>query len=190
MSKLVRYSDKDLDEFKVLIEDKLEKANKELQYLQSQVSEAASSSGNQKGGDYSDDSSRHTEIEMLNNMATRQALFIRNLKNALLRIQNKTYGICTITGQLISKERLMVVPHATKTIAGKHDDIKKSNAKRSSIPRKNGSPKVKSKVVSKSVKKENFTPPPPDEGEDMILELEELPDDLIPKEEEGFNDSE
>jgi DnaK suppressor protein len=115
MVKLVRYSDEDLQEFKTLIENKLDKARAELKYLYDQLSGPEDNSG----GDYFDYSSRHVEMEMVNKMASRQRMFIRNLENALLRIQNKTYGICTITGQLIQKERLLLVPHATKSVAGK-----------------------------------------------------------------------
>jgi RNA polymerase-binding transcription factor DksA len=115
MVKLVRYSDEDLQEFKTLIENKLDKARAELKYLYDQLSGPEDNSG----GDYFDYSSRHVEMEMVNKMASRQRMFIRNLENALLRIQNKTYGICTITGQLIQKERLLLVPHATKSVAAK-----------------------------------------------------------------------
>ncbi len=183
----VRYSDADLLEFKTIIDDKLEKAETELQYLRNQISEAAIGSSNQKGGDYFDDSNRHTEIELLNNMASRQAMFIRNLKNALLRIQNKTYGICTITGALISKERLKVVPHATKTIAGKNDDKKMAAARR--VVKRVSTPKVKSKIISKPRSKTKTTPPLPEKKEeDLILNVEEIPQDMIPKNEEGFAD--
>jgi DnaK suppressor protein len=119
MVKLVRYSDEDLQEFKTLIENKLDKARAELKYLYDQLSGSEDNSG----GDYFDYSSRHVEMEMVNKMASRQRMFIRNLENALLRIQNKTYGICTITGQLIQKERLLLVPHATKSVAGKDAEI-------------------------------------------------------------------
>jgi RNA polymerase-binding transcription factor DksA len=119
MVKLVRYSDEDLQEFKTLIENKLDKARAELKYLYDQLSGQEDNSG----GDYFDYSSRHVEMEMVNKMASRQRMFIRNLENAVLRIRNKTYGICTITGQLIQKERLLLVPHATKSVAGKDAEI-------------------------------------------------------------------
>ena len=125
-----RYSDRDLKKFKDLIETKLEKARNELKYLHDQMNGAESNGDSTTSGDYFDYSARHVEIEMLNKMATRQRLFIRNLENALLRIKNKTYGICTITGELIPKERLLLVPHATKTIQGKGMEQKTNNSRR------------------------------------------------------------
>ncbi|MBK6931657.1 MAG: TraR/DksA family transcriptional regulator [Saprospirales bacterium] len=75
---------------------------------------------NQQGGDWYDDSTAHTDLELLQRMALRQQRHIQDLRNALLRIQNKTYGICIVTGQLIDKSRLRLVPHATKSIDGKN----------------------------------------------------------------------
>lgn len=116
----VRYSDEELHEFKVLIDDKLAATRKEVQYLRDQMLEINENSANQQSGDWTDESSSHTEMEMLNNMLARQQQFLRNLENAIIRIQNKTYGICSITGHLISKERLKLVPHATKSVEAKN----------------------------------------------------------------------
>ena len=84
----------------------------------------------QQRGDWVDDSSSHAEAEMLNNMVARQIQFVRNLQNALIRIENKTYGICSVTGKLIDKERLKLVPHATKTITGKNSEAAKKQQRR------------------------------------------------------------
>lgn len=116
----IRYSDEDLQEFKVLIEDKLVKAQEELDFTQRQIDELNENGFNQQGGDWYDDSTAHTDLELLQRMATRQQRHIQDLRNALLRIQNKTYGICMVTGQLIDKNRLRLVPHATKSIDGKN----------------------------------------------------------------------
>ena len=116
----VRYSDEDLQEFKTLIEDKIAKSAEELQFTQQQIAELNENGFNQQGGDWYDDTSSHTDLEMLQRMMVRQQKHIQDLKNALLRIQNKTYGICTITGQLIDKQRLRAVPHATKSVDGKN----------------------------------------------------------------------
>lgn len=116
----VRYSDEELHEFKVLIDEKLEKAHQEVAFIREQMLEINENSSNQQSGDWTDESSSHTEMEMLNNMLARQQQFIRNLENALIRIQNKTYGICSITGQLIDKNRLRLVPHATKSVEAKN----------------------------------------------------------------------
>ncbi|MBK8968793.1 MAG: hypothetical protein R3D58_14170 [Saprospiraceae bacterium] len=116
----VRYSDQDLHEFKTLIESKMAKAQEELDFTQKQIDELNENGFNQQGGDWYDDSTAHTDLELLQRMAARQQRHIQDLRNALLRIENKTYGICTVTGQLISKERLRLVPHATKSIDGKN----------------------------------------------------------------------
>lgn len=116
----VRYSDEDLQEFKVLIDDKLVKAQEELDFTQQQIAELNENGFNQQGGDWYDDSTAHTDLELLQRMAQRQQRHIQDLRNALLRIHNKTYGVCSVTGQLIDKQRLRLVPHATKSIDGKN----------------------------------------------------------------------
>lgn len=116
----VRYSDEDLQEFKVLIEEKLALAQEELNTTQRQIDDLNENGFNQQGGDWYDDSTAHTDLEMMQRMLTRQQRHVQDLKNALLRIHNKTYGICTVTGNLIEKERLRLVPHATKSVDGKN----------------------------------------------------------------------
>ncbi len=116
----VRYSDDDLLEFKELINAKVAKAEEELDFTQKQIAELNENGFNQQGGDWYDDSTAHTDLELLQRMASRQQRHIQDLQNALLRIANKTYGICTITGLLIDKNRLRLVPHATKSIDGKN----------------------------------------------------------------------
>lgn len=115
----VRYNDADLQEFKALIEQKMAVAKEELAFTQSQIAELNDSGFNQQNGDMYDDSGAHTDLEFKQRMATRQIKFIEDLQNALYRIQNKTYGVCTVTGTLIPKERLRAVPHATKSVDGK-----------------------------------------------------------------------
>lgn len=116
---IVRYSDADLNEFKILIDEKLAQAKQELEFMQEQIVELNENASEKQGGNWFDDSSIHTELEMLSNMVIRQQQFIMNLENALIRIKNKTYGICSVTGQLIEKKRLLLVPHATKSVAAK-----------------------------------------------------------------------
>lgn len=116
----LRYSDEDLQEFKELVESKLVQAQEELTTTEQQIADLNENGFNQQGGDWYDDSTAHTDLEMLQRMLTRQQRHVQDLKNAMLRIQNKTYGICTVTSQLISKERLRLVPHATKSIDGKN----------------------------------------------------------------------
>ena len=118
----VRYSDKELEEFRVIIEQKIEKAKKDLDLLRS----AYMNDGNNGTDDTSptfkafEEGSETMSKEANTQLAIRQEKFIRDLKNALLRIENKTYGICRVTGKLINKERLKLVPHATLSIEAKN----------------------------------------------------------------------
>lgn len=118
----VRYSDKELEEFKKLIEEKTEKAKKHLELLKSSYM----NDGNNGTDDTSptfkafEEGSETMSKEANTQLAIRQEKFIRDLKNALLRIENKTYGICRVTGKLINKERLKLVPHATLSIEAKN----------------------------------------------------------------------
>jgi RNA polymerase-binding transcription factor DksA len=118
-NEVVRYSDTELEEFRVLIEGKLEQATAHLQELQEQILEITENTSDEHGGDWVDDSSINNDVEMLNNMGIRQRMYIQDLDNALVRIKNKTYGICSISGQLIDKRRLLAVPTTTKSLAAK-----------------------------------------------------------------------
>lgn len=117
-----RYSDKDLEEFKGLIEEKIEKAKEDLELLKSSYM----NNGNNGTEDTSptfkafEEGSETMSKEANTQLALRQEKFIRDLKNALIRIENKTYGVCRVTGKLIQKERLILVPHATLSIEAKN----------------------------------------------------------------------
>lgn len=111
----MRYSDKELAEFKEILMNKLNKARKELEFYQEQI---RSESDDNRFHNLEDGSST-MERENLNQMASRQIKFIQHLEKALVRIENKTYGICRETGKLISKDRLKAVPHATLSIEAK-----------------------------------------------------------------------
>lgn len=115
-----RYSDSDLTEFRELITKKLEAAKKELAYLQGLITRK-DESGDLDEGRYMtmEDGSVSMEREQLSQMASRQITFIDHLEKALMRIENKTYGICRVTGKLIDKARLRAVPHATLSIEAK-----------------------------------------------------------------------
>lgn len=117
-----RYTDEELQEFKLLIDEKLANSRSELAGIEQQMMELRDNMADEQGGDWFDDSSIHTEIEFLTKMAERQRQFIQNLEMALVRIRNKTYGICTVTGELIEKQRLMLVPHATKSVKAKESE--------------------------------------------------------------------
>ncbi len=116
-----RYSDTELVEFKQLIKEKLEASRKELKYLQDQINRTGDNGTDDTENKFasSDDGSSSMEREYLNQMAARQILYIDHLDKALIRIQNKTYGICRVTGKLIEKDRLKAVPHATLSMEAK-----------------------------------------------------------------------
>lgn len=117
-----RYSDAELAEFKILIQAKIEKAKEQLDLYKS----AYMNDGNNGTDDTSptfkafEEGSETMSKEANSQLAIRQEKFIRDLKNALVRIESKTYGICRVTGKLIAKERLKLVPHATLSIEAKN----------------------------------------------------------------------
>lgn len=117
----LRYSDAELEEFRELIDKKLEKARKELDILQSAFSYKDGNSTDDTSPTFKlmEDGSEIASREEIGQLAMRQKKFIQNLEAAMVRIQNKTYGICRETGKLIPKERLMAVPHATLSMEAK-----------------------------------------------------------------------
>lgn len=121
MTDLVRYSDKDLQEFKELIEAKLIEAQSDLDLLRGQLDHSDDHGTDDTGRSFNmmEDGSETMSREEMAQLAVRQEKFIQNLKNALIRIENKTYGICRVTGKLIQKQRLKLVPHATLSIEAK-----------------------------------------------------------------------
>ncbi|MCK7559005.1 TraR/DksA C4-type zinc finger protein [Chitinophaga sedimenti] len=116
-----RYSDSELGEFKDIILKKLDAAKKELVYLQGLITRKDEAGTDDTENKYMsmEDGSGSQEREQLNQMASRQIQFIDHLEKALMRIENKTYGICRVTGKLIDKARLKAVPHATLSIEAK-----------------------------------------------------------------------
>jgi len=117
-----RYSDEELREFENLIKGKLEKSREEFRILKETLNRNndagtdSTSGGNTK---VLEDGAETAEKENLSQLAARQLKYITNLENALVRIKNRTYGICTVTGKLIPKERLIAVPHTTQSIEAK-----------------------------------------------------------------------
>ncbi len=121
MEEKIRYSDAELEEFRQLINEKLEKAQAQYEQLRQMVAG--------EGNDVNDTSPTFKVLEEgattlskeeLGGLAQRQMKYIQNLKAALVRIENKTYGICRVTGKLIPKERLRAVPHTTLSIEAKN----------------------------------------------------------------------
>ena len=117
-----RYSDKELQEFKTLILGKLKEAQDDYHLLVGSLSHNDDHGTNDTGRTFNmmEDGSETLSREELAQLAARQEKFINNLQAALVRIENKTYGICRVNGTLIQKERLKLVPHATMSIAAKN----------------------------------------------------------------------
>lgn len=195
---VTRYSDSELQEFRELIESKLEKAKTQYDSLIEQIKEITENSTGDFTKDLSDFSSSQTEVELLNSMATRQRTYIQDLQNALIRIRNKTYGICVITGSLIEKRRLLAVPTTTKSVIAKQvgegpiqpptpsraidaeDEDEEPKKKREAGPRK-------PVIITKVIKKPTAAPAKPRKAaeDDDDDELDEILKDLDNFGEEG-----
>ena len=122
-----RYSQKDLDYFKKIIQEKISSAEKDLTLLKESFDNSSSNGTNDTYSTFKafEEGSETLSKESNTLLASRQEKFIRDLKYALIRIENKTYGVCRKTGGLISKERLTLVPHATLSIEAKKNQRKK-----------------------------------------------------------------
>ncbi|MBE7652041.1 TraR/DksA family transcriptional regulator [Tenacibaculum finnmarkense genomovar finnmarkense] len=117
----IRYSDSDLQEFKEIISKKIKHAEEDLLLIQSSYKNGSDNGTEDTSPTFKsfEEGSDTMAKEANMQLAIRQEKFLRDLKNALIRIQNKTYGVCRVTGKLIQKERLKLVPHATLSIAAK-----------------------------------------------------------------------
>ncbi|HAR21750.1 MAG: TraR/DksA family transcriptional regulator [Schleiferiaceae bacterium] len=116
-----KYSDAELAEFKAIIVKKIEKAEQDLDLLREQFANDKNNGTDDTSPQFKsfEEGSSVMSNERNSQLATRQEKFIRDLKNALVRIENKTYGICRVTGKLIDAERLKLVPHATLSMEAK-----------------------------------------------------------------------
>ena len=121
-SKKNRYTDKELERFKKLILKKIDQAKQDLDLLRSAYMNDSDNGTDDTSPTFKafEEGSETMSKEANTQLALRQEKFIRDLKNALIRIENKTYGVCRVTGKLIKKKRLMVVPHATLSIDAKN----------------------------------------------------------------------
>lgn len=121
MAEKNRYADAELVEFKELIQQKLDKAREDYEILKSAITQSESNDTQDTSPTFKvlEEGAATLSKEEAGRLATRQAKFIQHLQGALVRIENKTYGICRETGKLISKERLRAVPHATLCIEAK-----------------------------------------------------------------------
>ena len=122
MADSVRYSDADLEFFKKIIADKIEKAQHDLELIKSAYMNDHNNGTEDTAPTFKafDEGSAVMSKESNSQLAIRQEKFIRDLKNAHIRIENKTYGVCRVTGKLINKKRLELVPHATLSIEAKN----------------------------------------------------------------------
>lgn len=118
----LRYADAELEEFRALIIEKIEKAQEQLALIESAYRNDSNNGTDDTSPTFKafDEGSEVMSKETSSQLAIRQEKFIRDLKNALIRIENKTYGICRVTKKLINKERLKLVPHATLSIEAKN----------------------------------------------------------------------
>ncbi|CAA9196343.1 TraR/DksA family transcriptional regulator [Flavobacterium collinsii] len=122
IDEITRYSDADLAEFKEIIQIKIQKAQADLDLIKSAYMNDLNNGTDDTSPTFKafEEGSETMSKEANSQLAIRQEKFIRDLKNALFRVENKTYGICKVTGKLISKERLKIVPHATMSIEAKN----------------------------------------------------------------------
>jgi RNA polymerase-binding transcription factor DksA len=118
----VRYSDKDLAHFKEILKNKIQEATEQYKLIKSSYMNNADNGTDDTAPQFKafDEGSAVMSKEANAALAIRQEKFIRDLKNALIRIENKSYGVCRVTGKLIAKERLELVPHATLSIEAKN----------------------------------------------------------------------
>jgi len=126
MAEKTRYSDEELEEFRAIIMDKLDKAKRDFEQLRGGVTNADSNDVSDTSPTFKvlEEGATTLSKEESGRLAQRQMKFIQSLQAALIRIENKTYGICRETGKLIPKERLNAVPHATLSIEAKESGVK------------------------------------------------------------------
>lgn len=172
MSKITRYSDADLAEFKAHIDQKIEKGTEYLRLITEQIQDANENKDSE--GDWMDDTSATGDLEMLFTMQSRQRKHLNDLENALLRIRSKSYGICIVTGALIDRRRLMAVPTTSQSLEAKTAVSTPQKKARPVARKRTGENQIISKVIKKTgpvvIKPDsNFL----DEDDDLYEEMEE-----------------
>jgi RNA polymerase-binding transcription factor DksA len=176
MPDILRYSDEELDFFKENIEKALNKAKNDHNFLLEQIQDV--SDARDGDADMMDDASNSNDLERLYEMASRQRNLVRDLENALLRIRNKSYGICIVTGELIDKRRLIAVPITTKSLAAKNAVLAPPPKKKepSSNPvRKNKPPVIVSKIIrGKQPQVKSTVNPDDDFFDDELLDDDDI----------------
>ena len=148
MSENIRYNDADLAMFKTHVEQKIEKGRDYLNMIVEQINSAKESKDNDN--EWMDDSSNSADLEMLFLMETRQRKHLNDLENSLIRIQNKTFGVCVVTGELIDKRRLMAVPTTSKSLEAKLGDATPAKIQKPKPTQKKDGAKV---IITKEIKR-------------------------------------
>jgi len=118
MSKANRYTQEELDQFRVFVDKKLSRAKEDFEYMQNQINELSMNSDGDHSSDYIDGSAAHMDIQRMNEMAKRHLMTIEELEGAKVRIRQGTYGICSVTGEKINPKRLRLVPGAKRSVEG------------------------------------------------------------------------
>lgn len=155
----IRYSDADLADFKKRIDKKLEYARDDYEFVASQIADQTENM--ESDGDWMDSSSSNNDLELLYIMANRQKKHIDDLEKALIRVGNKTYGICEVSGELIDKRRLMAVPTTAKSLAAKLGELpvkKQDDDDEEEIEKKKLVVKAAPVIISRIIKKPSATP--------------------------------
>ncbi len=189
--KKTRYSDEELEEFRAMIDRKIAESQSQLKDLREQMTELNENDESNRSDAFEDGAS-NWQREHLNKLAARAQKFIRDLEYALIRIKNQTYGICNVTGQLIDKKRLLLVPHATKSIEGKLNENEDTKVMKKPIglsdleKKAQAQKKILSKVISPKKKSEtNARTGEEEEDDDFSVSNDTLDlDGLLPDDHE------
>lgn len=174
-----RYSDEELDFFKNHILQKLDKAKMDQGFILKQIENISDSKRND--GDWMDDTSSSSDLELLYTMVHRGRRHIQDLENALLRIHHKNYGICTVTGELIDKRRLLAVPSTSKCLVAKSKAFTNDKS-RKEIKEPNLTKREKSKIITKIIRKPNLPssskPSLQEEDDNLLTEFDNIEADI------------
>ena len=171
----IKYSNADLEEFKAVIDKRLARSEKQIRQLEEQLSDLYENASN--GYDPDDNSSLDQEKDMLQTMLSRQRKHANDLRNALIRIHNKSYGICELTGTLIDKRRLLAVPTTTKSLAAK-EQLQGSTEQKSRqrpVPRK---PRLNKAAIEAVTKRQKAPTVSEDQFEDLNYKEEGMDTDF------------
>jgi RNA polymerase-binding protein DksA len=181
MSETKRLSDDQLNEFKEIITKKVNETKEQIKDVRTQILEINENSGDDHSKDLTDFSSSQSEIEMLNTFLTRQKKYLQELEFALIRIKNKNYGICVVTGEMIDIQRLKAVPITTKSMAAKlgselekthqsNKGLKKADAEDDDDTEIKEKPKPRKPIIITKVIKKNPVPAPKKELDDDFID--------------------